>query len=127
MFPSMTQEAADAIVDWRDPAGAAGTDALYSALPDSYVAKHADFATVEELMLVDGVTPQMMYGNDRNRDGVVDDAERTVAATTGTGSMFSNGDSADRGLIHYLTAYSAEPDTRVNADNNGSASRLRSM
>ena len=127
MFPNMTQEAADAIVDWHDTAGAGGTDALYASLPDAYVAKHADFETVEELMLVDGVTPQMMYGNDRNRDGVVDDAERTAGAASGTGSMFSSGDSADRGLIHYLTAYSSEPDTRLNVDNTGNSTQFRTL
>src|SRR4051794_30472107 len=115
-FPSMTQEAADAIVDWRDQTGSGGTDALYSSLPDPYVAKHYDFETVEELLLVDGVTPQMLYGNDGNHDGVVDDAERAAAATSGMGSTFGSGDSADRGLIHYLTAYSSEPDTRLNVD-----------
>ncbi len=107
-FPSMTEEAAEAIVDWRDAGGAAGLDAVYSSLPESYLSKHDAFETVEELLLVMGVTNEMLYGLDRNRDGVIDDTERNAG---GNALNFGSGDSATRGLIHYLTIWSIDPNT----------------
>jgi DNA uptake protein ComE-like DNA-binding protein len=120
-FPGMTEEAATAISDWHSRNASSATDMVYSSLADPYVAKHDDFETVEELALVDSVTPEMLYGSDRNRDGVVDDAERS---NTNLGSMFSGGISTERGLVHYLTAYTSEPNTRTNVNTNN-AGRVR--
>ncbi len=61
---------AAAIVDWRDSddmptAGAQGTGAesdYYQALNPPYAAKNAPFDTVDELLLVRGITPALLYG-----------------------------------------------------------------
>jgi type II secretory pathway component PulK len=56
----------DSIQDWRDPneehrLNGAESD-YYLALPVPYKSKNADFDSVEELLLVRGITPQIFYG-----------------------------------------------------------------
>src|SRR5574337_577010 len=61
----------DSIQDWRD------TDNLrrvsgaehdyYLSLPTPYRAKNANFETIDELLLVKGMTPEILYGNIANR------------------------------------------------------------
>lgn len=118
LLPDITQEAADSIVAWAATTAAtnapsdAGDAGYYSGLPnDPYTLKTAPFETVEELLLVKGVTPAMLYGADVNRDGVVDDAEKqaATAANNGTDSWVQQGitTSTDpRGLFNYVTCYS---------------------
>jgi general secretion pathway protein K len=57
----------DSILDWKDPddlhrLNGAESD-YYLSLPNPYRAKDANFDTVEELLLVRGVTPEILYGN----------------------------------------------------------------
>lgn len=63
----MTDEMASAIVDWRDPddepSGTGGAESpYYGSLPQPYNAKNGPFESVEELLLVRGVTPQWLFG-----------------------------------------------------------------
>ena len=55
-----------AIEDWRDPddeARPAGAESLYYlGLPHPYRPANRDFESVDELLLVRGVTPQLLYG-----------------------------------------------------------------
>jgi general secretion pathway protein K len=57
----------DSVLDWKDPnkgmhrLNGAGDD-YYSSLPNPYEPKHADFDTIEELLLVKGMTPEILYG-----------------------------------------------------------------
>jgi len=56
----------DSIEDWKDADrnhrinGA--EDQYYQSLPDPYQCRNADFESVEELLLVKGVTPKIFYG-----------------------------------------------------------------
>ncbi len=100
-LPNMTVELAAAIRDWRDPEeqaspGGAGSE-YYLLLPDPYYCKNAPFETVEELLLVRGATPELLVGEDRNRNGVLDAHEHAAAGRL------------DRGLLPYITVYSREP------------------
>ena len=57
----------DSILDWKDPddlvhANGAEDD-YYESLPHPYKAKNADLDTLEELLLVKGMTPEILYGN----------------------------------------------------------------
>lgn len=57
---------ADAILDWRDTddhhrLSGAEKD-YYRALPDPYEPRNGNFESVEELLLVKGVTPDLFYG-----------------------------------------------------------------
>lgn len=65
----------DSILDWRDPDDlvhlhGAESD-YYLSLPNPYKAKDADFDTIEELLLVKGVTPELLYGT-AERKGIID-------------------------------------------------------
>lgn len=66
---------ADSIMDWRDPSGltrlhGAGND-YYQSLPVPYKVKGSDFDTLEELLLVKGVTPALLYGDGEHK-GIID-------------------------------------------------------
>lgn len=106
-LPNMTEEIADAIIDWLDsddsdrPNGA--ESAYYGGLNPPYQAKNGPISTVGELLLVKGVTPYLLYGTDRNRNGRMDPDEAMA------------GGDFDRGLSQYLTVYGRE----LNVDING--------
>ena len=57
----------DSIQDWRDPdtlhrlSGA--EDGYYLSLPVPYKAKNGNFEAIDELLLVKGMTPEILYGN----------------------------------------------------------------
>jgi len=106
-LPNMTEEIADAIVDWLDtdetqrPNGA--ESGVYQGLsPKAYVCKNGPISSLEELLLVRGVTPQLLFGNDRNRNGLLDPGEE-------------DGNDLGRGWSEFLTCYGRE----VNVDSTG--------
>lgn len=108
-LPGMTQDVADAILDWIDDDDdvreyGAEVD-HYSGLDPPYAPRNGPLETVEELLLVRGITPAMLFGVDINRNGMVDSHEQSGAApTSGTapeGAM-------DRGWSAYVTLYSQE-------------------
>src|SRR5262245_20192976 len=97
-LPNMTEDIADAILDWLDPddtprVNGAEND-YYTGLDPPYRCKNGPLDSLEELLLVKGVTPELLFGNDRNRNGVIDADE-------------GDGD-ADLGWQAYLTIYSRE-------------------
>jgi general secretion pathway protein K len=61
--PADAQEIVSAIVDWRNPPGDTPSpfDAFYASLRRPYRASHAPFQEVEELLAVQGVTPDLFY------------------------------------------------------------------
>lgn len=64
----------DSILDWKDAddlrrLNGAESD-YYLSLPNPYRAKDANFDTLEELLLVRGVTPEILYGGGENK-GVI--------------------------------------------------------
>ena len=73
-LPGMTEETADAILDWLDedeePREYGAESDYYSSLSPPYAAKNGQLETVEELLLVRGVTPQLLFGADVNRNGI---------------------------------------------------------
>jgi len=61
------------IMDWRDPddlyrLNGAEND-YYQSLPDPYYCKNGNFDSIEELLLVRGVTRDLFYGRMREEDG----------------------------------------------------------
>ncbi|HYT95300.1 MAG TPA: hypothetical protein VEL76_41665, partial [Gemmataceae bacterium] len=107
-LPSMTDDIANSIVFWVDPKAtprSSGADATYYAgLTPTYAPKNGPLDSIEELLLVKGVTPLLLYGYDKNRNGVIDPDE------TQTG-----GDPNNVGWAPYLTIYSRE----LNVDSTG--------
>jgi len=112
-LPTMTAELAAAIVDWRDeddePSEGGAETETYQLRDPSYVCKNAPFETVEELALVHGATWEILYGEDLNRNGVLDpnenDGDRTPPDDDADGRL-------DPGLVELLTVHSREPNVR---------------
>ncbi|MEX0775578.1 MAG: helix-hairpin-helix domain-containing protein [Phycisphaeraceae bacterium] len=116
-LPGMNDDLAAGIVDWRDPdeeAQAGGAESQYYLLLDDptgggaggYQAKNDAVETVEELLLVKDITPAVLFGEDTNRNGVLDanedDADTTEPADNRDGVL-------DHGICPFVTVYSREP------------------
>lgn len=112
---SIPQEIVEAILDWRDadskPRGETqDTEGVYyQALDPPYRVKNGLFDTVEELLLVKGVTERILYGEDFDRNGLLsaneDDGRNSFPLDNEDGFL-------DRGLYPYLTVYSVENNVR---------------
>ena len=104
-LPNMTEDIADSIVDWVDaddiPLASGAESSYYGSLNPPYKAKNGPLNTLDELLLVKGITPYLLYGGDTNRNGVQDAGE-----VDGT-----------RGWADYLTVYGRE----LNIDSTGTA------
>jgi len=78
-MPNMTAELVDCLIDYRDrdgdtrPQGA--EQDYYAGLPQPYLIKNAPFTTLEELLLVKGFNGQIVYGEDVNMNGLLDQNE----------------------------------------------------
>jgi type II secretory pathway component PulK len=98
-LPNMTDDVAWSIVDWIDPdeePNTGGAEAqYYLGRQPSYQCKNAPLDTIEELLLVKGVTPSLLFGTDRNRNGRLDPGE-------------DDGLGFNPGWAAYLTVYSRE-------------------
>ena len=113
-LPNMTTEIADAMLDWIDtddtkrPYGA--ESAVYEALTPPYKAKNGPLESIDELLLVQGITPALLYGEDANRNGLLDPNEND-----GNNSPpLDNADGVlDHGWAAYLTAHSREANRRA--------------
>lgn len=108
-LPGMTNEAAASIVDWCDGdeiATAGGVESsYYTTLAEPYSSKNARLETPEEVLLIKGVTPEMLYGYDRNQDGVIDDIERSVGGVAG---LFNSSTESARGISPFTTVCTVE-------------------
>ena len=103
-------ELAQAILDWLDSTAQTPRTQDYSDYTGQdppYYCKSGPMDSLDELLLVEGVTPTLLYGNDRNMNGVLDPDEAQLEDATGT---------VDLGWRPYLTIYSREP----NVDSSGS-------
>jgi general secretion pathway protein K len=79
----------DSVMDWKDAddfyrLSGAESD-YYMSLPEPYAAKNADFETLEELMLVKGVTPEILHGEE-DKKGLID----FLTVYSGTGRINLN-------------------------------------
>ena len=115
-LPNMSTDLAASIIDWRDadddvtPNGGAENE-YYLLLPEPYYCKNGAFETIEEVMLVHGASRDVLYATDANRNGVVDAAEDTGAASQGLSGINGN---ARCGVMKYMTCYSSEANTDAN-------------
>jgi type II secretory pathway component PulK len=112
-LPGMTEQTADAILDWID------TDSdvreygaeieTYANLSPPYAPKNGPLDSIEELLLVQGVTPWLLFGCDANRNGRIDagepDANSIPDVDNSDGSM-------TQGWAAYLTLYSMEKNVK---------------
>jgi hypothetical protein len=98
----MTEDLADAIVDWLDADDTPRAAGAESGDYPNYRPKNGPINTLGELLLVRGMTVQLLYGTDLNRNGVLDPDEAA-------------GGGLSRGLSEFLTAYGHE----ANVDTTG--------
>jgi Type II secretion system (T2SS), protein K len=105
-LPLMTEDVADAILDWMDE-----DDDLreygseynyYAGLSPPYAPKNGPMDSLEELLLVRGVTPQLLFGLDNNHNGVLDLDEKY---SDDAGSIPPE---MQLGWVNYLTLFSKE-------------------
>ncbi|MFP4104929.1 MAG: helix-hairpin-helix domain-containing protein [Phycisphaerae bacterium] len=101
------------LMDWRDK-----DDELYSATAGAeqayydrlgYVCKNGMLRTIDELLLIRGFDAQLVYGEDVNLNGLLDENERDQRESF---PFHDDGDDElNRGLRSLLTAVSYEPNT----------------
>jgi len=113
-LPNMREETADAILDWIDSDDqqrefGAEID-YYSDLDPPYAPRNGSLETVEELLLVRGVTPALLFGADADHNGVIGPSESTADALAG---LDNSGGLMDCGWAAYLTLYSRESNLRA--------------
>jgi DNA uptake protein ComE-like DNA-binding protein len=132
-LPGADEIMADSIIDWRSATAKASPygakDEYYTQLNPPYKCKNGPFDTLEELLLVKGITPQILYGEDANLNGILDpnenDGDANFPPDNADGKL-------DRGWYPYVTIYSYDLNAaldgtrRINI-NQGSSSQLRRL
>jgi type II secretory pathway component PulK len=83
-------------------------EAYYQMLDHPYAVKHEPFDSVEELLMVRGITGQILFGEDWNRNGMLDANENDGDASFPPDNANSQ---LDVGLYPFLTVRSSEPNT----------------
>lgn len=78
-LPGMTPDLVDALLDYRDadstPRAAGAEQDYYDQLASPYTIANGPFTTVEELLKVKGFTASILFGEDANLNGILDDNE----------------------------------------------------
>lgn len=75
----MRPEVISSIIDWRDgdnsaQPGGAERD-YYAALKPPYIPRNGEIQTIREMLLIQGVTPELLLGEDLNANGLLDPEE----------------------------------------------------
>jgi len=108
-LPLMTSELANSIKDWRDSdeeitAGGAENE-YYLLLDEPYYCKNDQLESVEEVLLIKGASVDYIFGEDYNRNGILDDNEndsdQSKPSDNGNGNL-------DAGFYNYVTVFSYE-------------------
>lgn len=122
-LPGMTMDVAHAILDWMDtdntPRDYGAESETYTRMQPPYQASNGPLDSIEQLLLVRGVTPQLLFGYDENRNGFLDPSElQRLNMGLPPGSMPSQINVAGLdpnyvpppplGLASYLTLHSRE-------------------
>ena len=131
-LPGMTAELAASIIDWRDTDSEVTTggaeDEYYLLQSNAYHCKNAPLETVDEILLIKGASEEMLYGEDTNLNGILDDCENDGDESDPPDNR--NG-RLDAGFYDYVTVYSVEANvdgegnTRININSASSVSDLQ--
>lgn len=113
-IPGMTAEIADAILDWIDgdstPRPSGAEQDTYNGLNPPVTISDGPLTSLDELLLVRGITPELLFGEDLNRNGLLDPNEND-------GPAQPPNDNADgqlqRGWNEYFTIHSRESNVRA--------------
>ena len=75
----MTTDIAASIMDWRDgdnsPTPGGAESEYYASLRPPYLPRNGPFRTIRELLMVQGVTRDLLFGEDANQNGLLDPEE----------------------------------------------------
>ncbi len=115
-LPGMTSELAASIIDWRDEDSEISTggaeNEYYLSLSEPYDCKNAPLETVDEILLIKGASEDLLYGEDTNLNGVLDDHENDG---DNSDPLDNRNGRLDAGFYDYVTVYSVE----ANVDSEG--------
>ncbi len=120
-LPGVTAEFADAIIDWQDEGDEVSSNGAesetYLRFDPAYACKNAAFESIEELALLNGATRDLLYGEDTNLNGVLDESENDGNATEPN----DNADGKlDAGILEYVTVFNRES----NKQSDGTTERI---
>jgi type II secretory pathway component PulK len=112
LIPNMTEDVADAILDWIDaddePRLLGAESSYYLSLPAPYEARNGPVRHLQELELVSGLRPDLLRGEDWNLNGDLDDDEDGAEPPPGSGLVPSADGLLNAGWSAYLTAASVD-------------------
>ena len=113
-LPDMTEEVADAILDFIDEDDTVrefGVESdYYLDLEPGYLPANGQLESIDELLRVAGVTKELLYGEDTNRNGLLDPNEDDGDVS----APFDNSDGVlNPGWAAYLTLDSKEVNKRL--------------
>ena len=113
-LPDMTEEVADAILDWIDsdeiPRTYGAESDYYTSLEPPYETRNGAMESIDELLQVAGVTADLLYGEDANRNGKLDPNENDGDAN----EPFDNADGVlQPGWAAFLTVNARELNQRA--------------
>ncbi len=121
-LPGITDDFIDAIVDWQDADDEitenGAESETYLRFDPAYGCKNAPFESAEELALLNGATRDILYGEDANLNGVLDDNEND-------GDESDPPDNADgklgAGILEHVTVFNRESNQYTDASGNSVA------
>ncbi len=109
-IPGIDAAIADAILDWLDdddsPREFGVERSHYRELSPAYQPRNGPLTALDELLMVHGVTPELLYGFDTNRSYVVDKQEQKARGALEQAD--NNNGELNRGIAAYLTLHSLE-------------------
>ncbi len=123
-LPNMTPDVMASIVDWRSstnvvlPGGAEAS--YYESLQPPYEPRNSAYETVRELLMVKGVTPELLLGEDAHQDGFVPTTAIVGNDFPDTGNHACDVDAGWAGIVtvdSYDNNVSAAGQNRVNIQN----------
>lgn len=116
-IPGITDEAVDSVLDWidedTDRRQYGAEDDVYQTFVPPYLTKNGKLESLDELLLVNGVTPELLYGEDANRNGLLDanedDGDLSLPLDNADGLL-------DLGWSAYFTVHSRESNLRSDGE-----------
>ncbi len=109
-IPGIDSEIADAILDWLDEDDEdrefGAERSYYQDLPVEYEPRNGHFTGLDELLMIKGITAELLYGFDADRSYVVESQEKQTRGALE--ELDNNKGQLNRGLSAYLTVYSME-------------------
>ena len=127
-LPDMTPDVAASVVAWRSPTNVVlpgGAEApYYASLQPPYQPRNGPFETVRELLMVRGVTRQLLFGDDVRQDGFLPTTAIAGNDLSGAGNQAGDVDAGWAGLVTVdssINNVSASGQARVDIQTAGEA------